>query len=238
MLFDLRGGGRRRTVQIVYVTLAILMGGGLVLFGIGGAVSGGLVDAITQGGGTTDTGIKRYQDKERAATRAAQAKPTDPTVWADLARARFQLASAGGNLNQQTGEFSAEGKRLLRTAADAWEKHLSLAGKNPDDSVANAMVQVYGALGDATNAVRAQEVITDARPKSATFATLAILAYEAGQTRKGDLARSKAIELAPQDQRETVKAQIDEAKAASAAQAVPSTTPTSTPTPTPTPKKK
>ena len=35
MLFDLRGTGRRRTVKIVYVTLAILMGGGLVLFGIG-----------------------------------------------------------------------------------------------------------------------------------------------------------------------------------------------------------
>jgi tetratricopeptide (TPR) repeat protein len=236
MLFDLRGGGRRRTVQIVYVTLAILMGGGLVLFGIGGAVSGGLVDAITQNGGTTDTGIKRYQEKERAATREAQAKPKDPAAWAALARARFQLASAGENLDQSTGQFTPEGKRLLQTAADAWEKHLSVAGKNPDDSVANAMVQVYGALGDAENAVRAQEVITDARPKSATFATLAILAYDAGQTRKGDLARDKAIELAPDDQRETVKAQIDEAKTAAAAQNPPA--PTATPTPTATPKKK
>src|SRR4051794_41954297 len=51
MLFDLRGGGRRRTVQIVYIALAVIMGAGLVLFGIGGAVSGGLVDAITNGGG-------------------------------------------------------------------------------------------------------------------------------------------------------------------------------------------
>ena len=34
MLFDLRGRGRRRTVKIVYITLALLMGGGLVLFGI------------------------------------------------------------------------------------------------------------------------------------------------------------------------------------------------------------
>ena len=34
MLFDLRGKGRRRTVQVIYVSLAILMGGGLVLFGI------------------------------------------------------------------------------------------------------------------------------------------------------------------------------------------------------------
>ena len=38
MLFDLRGAHRRRVVKIVYVALALLMGGGLVLFGIGGAV--------------------------------------------------------------------------------------------------------------------------------------------------------------------------------------------------------
>ena len=31
MLFDLRGRGRRRTVKIVYITLAFLMVGGLVL---------------------------------------------------------------------------------------------------------------------------------------------------------------------------------------------------------------
>jgi hypothetical protein len=52
MLFDLRGRGRRRTVQIIYLSLALLMGGGLVLFGIGGATSGGLVDAIQGGSGT------------------------------------------------------------------------------------------------------------------------------------------------------------------------------------------
>ena len=32
MLFDLRGRGRRRTVQAVYLSLALLLGGGLVLF--------------------------------------------------------------------------------------------------------------------------------------------------------------------------------------------------------------
>jgi hypothetical protein len=239
MLFDLRGGGRRRTVQIVYVTLALLMGGGLVLFGIGGAVSGGLVDAITQNGGTADTGIKRYQDRERQAARAAQADPKDAAAWATLARVRFQLASAGQNLDQNTGQFSPEGKRLLQRAADAWQRHLAVAGKQPDDSVANAMVQVYSALGDAKNAVQAQEIITEARPKTATFATLAILAYEAGQTRKGDLARGKALELAPADQRETVKAQIDEAKAQAASQAIQqNTTPTPAPTATPAGKKK
>ena len=45
MLFDLRGR-RRRLVQATYLSLAVLMGGGLVLFGIGGDVSGGLFNAF------------------------------------------------------------------------------------------------------------------------------------------------------------------------------------------------
>ena len=35
MLFDLRGRGRRRTVQAIYLGLAILLGGGLIFFGVG-----------------------------------------------------------------------------------------------------------------------------------------------------------------------------------------------------------
>src|SRR5215218_6062060 len=99
MLFDLRGSGRRRTVKIVYITLAFLMGGGLVLFGIGGggAISGGLVDAITGSSGGGDTGTERFVQKERDAVRATQVRPQDPTAWAGLARARVQTAGVGEN---------------------------------------------------------------------------------------------------------------------------------------------
>ncbi len=41
MLFDLRGRGRRRTVRVIYVGLALLMGVGLVGFGVGGGFGGG-----------------------------------------------------------------------------------------------------------------------------------------------------------------------------------------------------
>jgi hypothetical protein len=238
VLFDLRGGGRRRTVQLVYISLAVIMGGGLVLFGIGGAVSGGLLDAITQGGGSTNADVGSFQKRETQATLAAKAKPKDPAAWATLARARFQLASAGGNYDQQTGQYSAQGKRVLASAGAAWQKHLALAGNKADPGVASVMVQAYSSLGDAAHAVEAQEVVTEARPKATTFATLAILAYGAGQTRKGDLARQKAIDLAPADQRNTLKAQIDEAKARATAQSVPTPSASATPKATATPKKK
>ena len=225
MLFDLRGAHRRRVVKIVYITLAILMGGGLVLFGIGGAVSGGLVDAITNnsGGGGDTTG--RLESSERAATRRARANPTDAAAWAAVARARFNLANAGDNLDPNTGAYSAAGRRMLRLAGDAWEKHVALA-KQPDDRVASLMVQAFGALNQPDKAAEAQEVITDARPTAATFTQLAIFAYQAGQTRKGDLAKNKALELTDPDMRQALKGQLDSAKqSAQGAAAQPSATP-------------
>ncbi|HEX8206984.1 MAG TPA: hypothetical protein VF587_13065, partial [Solirubrobacteraceae bacterium] len=75
MLFDLRGRGRRRTVQVIYLSLAILMGGGLVLFGIGGDVQGGLVDAFSENGGT---GNGQIDDLVESAEERTTANPRDP----------------------------------------------------------------------------------------------------------------------------------------------------------------
>src|SRR4051812_50141901 len=102
MLFDLRGKGRRRTVQVIYLGLAILMGGGLVLFGIGGTTSGGLFDAINgnggSGGGTSDAtaAIERTATTAQAATGA---DPKDAPAWARLVQARLPppRADPGGD---------------------------------------------------------------------------------------------------------------------------------------------
>jgi hypothetical protein len=208
MLFDLRGRGRRRVVKTVYVTLALLMGGGLVLFGIGGDVSGGLVDAITERGGGGDDGTGRLEDNERQATRRARANPEDPAAWAEVARTRFNLANAGDNLDQEAGTYTAEGRRWLNSSADAWERHLEVADQ-PDDRVASLMVQAYSALGEGVKAVRAQEVIAEARDSAGTYAQLAILAYQAGETRTANLARRKALSLTPEDMRENLRGQLD-----------------------------
>jgi hypothetical protein len=235
MLFDLRGSGRRTTVKVVYVMLAVLMGGGLVLFGIGGSVSGGLIDAITQQDSTSSAGNEEFQKRATAAQQKAEASPKDAAAWAEAARARYQLALSGDNFDQNTGAFTDAGKAVLRIAASDWEKHLTLKPNNPNDSVARIMVQVYAqGLNEPAKAVAAQEVVTETRPTASTFANLAILAYQAGQARKGDLARGKALELADPAQKETLKSDIDTAKQ----QALASQVQSATPTPTPTPKKK
>jgi hypothetical protein len=215
MLFDLRGAGRRKTVQTVYILLAVLMGGGLVLFGIGGSVSGGLIDAITNNSGSASAGLGTYRNRVNQAQKQTTANPRSAAAWAALTRARFQLASASDYYDTNTGVWNAQGKQILAQASNAWEQHLKMAGKKPDDGVASLMVQAYsqGGLNRPADAAAAQEVITQARPTSATFARLAILAYEAGQTRKGDLASQKALSLTDKSLRPQLKAQLDQAKA-------------------------
>src|SRR5918998_6160796 len=100
MLFDLRGRGRRRTVQVIYLTLAILLGGGLVLFGIGGDVQGGLVDAITGNSGGSDNSA--LEDEVEEAEERVRANRQDAAAWAALAQAKVNLAGVTEGYDEST----------------------------------------------------------------------------------------------------------------------------------------
>ena len=105
------------------------------------------------------------------------------------------------------------------------------------------MVQAYSQAGlnEPVKAVAAQEIITEARPKDSTFATLAVLAYQAGQTRKGDLATKEALALADKDDRNTLKSELETAKQQALTTQVQEATenaPAATPTPEGNKKKK
>lgn len=216
MLFDLRGRGRRRTVQVIYLLLALILGGGLVLFGIGGATGGGgLLDALTGQSKAPDTGI--FGERSAAAERRVKADRSDAPAWAALARAKYQEASAGGGIDA-AGQFTADGKRRLAQADRAWQEYLKLDPPAPDPTVAILMAQVYGPAGlnRLKDAVAAQEIVAAARSDTGSYLQLAAYAYAAGQSRKGELAGQKAISLATKDQREQIKAQVDSLKAQAA----------------------
>jgi hypothetical protein len=234
MLFDLRSGARRRTVKIVYLGLALLMFVGFVGFSIGSSgLSGGIVDAIT-GNGTTGGGdtaaVDRLTTQVRAADAKAKAAPTDPAAWAALAQARVRLANVGNNLDTNTGTYTAEGRRQVTAAGVAWDKYVALKPATPDERLARQMAQAFVSTGAADKAVGAQEVLTEIDPTQQTYQNLALLAFQAGQTRKGELASTKAISLAPKDQRKDLKASLDQAKAQAAVQQIQQTAPTPTPT--------
>src|SRR6202035_2287234 len=97
MLFDLRSRGRRRTVQAVYLGLAILMGGGLVLFGVGaGNGFGGILNAFN-GGGNGSAQKQQVTAQEKQALAQTKADPTSPTAWSALVQAQYSSAGQGSD---------------------------------------------------------------------------------------------------------------------------------------------
>jgi len=216
MLFDLRGRGRRRTIQVIYASLALLMGGGLIFFGIGGNTNGGLFDAFSDSSGTSGSANEVVEKRLETLDARVKANPQDARAWAQLATARFQTATSGEGYDQATGQYTDKGKAELRKASAAWQRYLALDPPKVDTNVARQMVNAYDQAGLAQfdRAVAAQEIVIEAESNSpaAAYARLAILAHGAGQERKSDLAAEKAQELSPKDQRKQVKQAIDAGK--------------------------
>ena len=206
MLFDLRSPGRRFAIKTVYLLLAILLGGGLVLFGVGSGVQGGLFDAFKSDSEqlADDTFVKRADAQQRFAN--AHAK--DPAAWAKLATLRFQAA----DYDDQAQAFTSAGRTQLVLADRAWDRHIALADDKPDANAANLMVQAYVGLEQPAEAVSALEIVIAAAGDSATaqqYVQLAAYAYAADQTRKAKLAGQKAVQVAPKDDREAIRGQLD-----------------------------
>src|SRR5277367_3919653 len=117
MLFDLRGRGRRRTVQGIYLGLAVLMGSGLVLFGVGAGFGGGGILSSLSGnegsnGVTFSSEIKKYK-------KLTQEQPRNIAAWEKLANA--QLHEAGNETYvSQTGGVTSKGKELYSQVAQSW----------------------------------------------------------------------------------------------------------------------
>jgi hypothetical protein len=210
MLFDLRSRGRRRTVQAVYLGLAVLMGGGLVLFGVGtGSGIGGLLNAFTGSGSNNQTSVLSQQEK--VALKQTKATPNSAAAWANLEDARYENASSSG-YNQSTNTYTAAGKKELAGVVAAWQRYLALT-KNPTSNLAILAANAYGTLGQYGNEANAWEIETEAAPSEVKgFECLAISAYAAKQTRKGDLASAKAASMVPKASRKQLVTEINVAK--------------------------
>jgi hypothetical protein len=213
MLFDIRSPGRRMAVKGIYSALAILLGGGLILFGIGSGVSGGgLFDAISSDSGSLsdDAFVKKAEKQEQF----VKTHPQDAAAYAQLARLRFQSA----DFDDSKGTFTTDGLKQLGLADQAWQRSIKLAGDEPDLRVANIMLNVYGPTGlnNAEKGVETAQLIVDStkKPTRQQYAQLSLFAYLAQDERLGKLAGDKAVQLSDPDDREQTKAVIEQYKAA------------------------
>jgi hypothetical protein len=220
MLFDLRGR-RRRLVQATYLMLAVLLGGGLVLFGIGGDVSGGLFNAFegSGGGGDPNAALEERIDRQEQRLRT---NPENTAVLQSLVRDNYQLAVS----QQESGatEFPEDAKDALRRAGTYWERYKAAVSEKPNADTALYALRVYdvNALNQPKKAQEAAAIIADARNDPSSYLQLVAYAALAGDKRTADLAAQKAVDLAPKNQRKEVKAQAEALKQPQQAQQQPS----------------
>jgi hypothetical protein len=208
MLFDLRGR-RRRAVQATYLTLALLMGGGLVFFGIGSDVSGGLFDVFGERGGSgTDQVQKRIERNEER----LQSQPNNERLLAELVRDYY--AQAGSQLETGATQYPEDARDELQKAGAYWNRYLQNAGEEPDPSLASVALQVFdvGALNRPKQAQEAARIIAEADNSPESYLRLVSYAALAGDTRTADLAAQKAVDLAPKGQKKEVRQQAEQLK--------------------------
>lgn len=202
MLFDLQGK-RKRLIQVIYALLALLMGGGLVLLGIGGEVSGGLLDAFTnrQSAQTGDM----VKEAERLQERADEA-PRNEQVLTRLIRARYTAGNALYEVDENGQPvMTPEAREQFELAADTWRQYLELDPQPVDVNVAqlvaNALFNLAQAATDGNSArlnsaaaADAQAYFAEARPNVGSLSMLAIYSYFGNDFERGDAAVKQLLE--------------------------------------------
>jgi hypothetical protein len=205
MLFDLRGRGRRRTVRVIYTGLALLMGVGLVGFGIGGGFNGG--GLLNTAGNSEGANSASFSSQIKKYEKLTKQQPNNASAWEKLANA--QLHEAGGEAYvTQTGGVTSRGKELYRHVAQSWNSYLALNPAKPNPELAQRVLPVFSeeGLNQPAEEVQALQIAVAARPTSSSlYASLAAYSYKAHNVREGDLASQKAISLSPALQRPRLK---------------------------------
>jgi len=225
MLFDLKGR-RRRVVQVTYVGLAVLMGGGLVLSGIGSSASGGLLDALVGGDNSSNSSdaAKPLNNQVKVAEAKLRANPKDQAALATLVRAHFGLAGLEQDTDDQTGATTINDKGIaeMRKAAAAFKRYMGTDPQKIDTGLAATAIQIYRVIGlPQSQEDKDQLVVAPARAiaeeenNQDAYIRLVAVATQAGDTRTAGLAERKALSFAKsKDEKATIKERIATEKSA------------------------
>ena len=186
----------------MYLTLAILMGGGLILFGVGTGERRRPAERLQWRRGRAQS--QTVSAAEKSAEKAVKTNPTSAAAWA-------QLVQLAGQVPDRAPTTTPDADVHGRLARRSWPGRAGLAalppahqGKDPKQ-IAVLAGRVYASEGNYAGEASAWEVESASDPGEVKgYECLAPSAYAAGQTRKGDLALGKALTLVPKVQRKTL----------------------------------
>ena len=221
MLFDLQRGKRRRVVQVIYATLALLMGGGLIFFGIGSDVQGGLFDAFDDSSGS---GNAAFEEEAQQLEQKLKADPNNPALLAATTRAWYTAANSQVEYDPNTGSplgFPPGAVEDFTRAGRTWQRYLATNPNKPNSNVAGlAATALFYSGASATTAtdfersikqaVEAQVVFAEAEPSLNSYVTLARYSYYAGDFQTGDEAAAKAKKETTSAQAASLQQAIDQ----------------------------
>ncbi len=207
MLFDLRSRGRRRTVQVVYIGLAILIGAGLVLFGVGtGSSGGGLFGGLT-GSGSSNSGNAAVTSQIKSALARTKKTPSSASAWASLVNARQSAANSVG-YDSTTSTYTSSGKQQLRLLTDAYARYAKLV-KTPSVNTVTLAAQAYAGLAQYSNAANSYQALLQLQPTDLKATEcVSLLSYAAGNDRVGQLAENKALASLPKSTPKATRKEI------------------------------
>jgi len=212
MLFDLRSRGRRRTVQVVYIGLAVLIGAGLILFGVGtGSGGGGLFGAFTGSNSSSGSSNGAATSQIKHALAATKKNPHSAAAWANLVNARFSAANSIG-YNSTSQSYTKVGKQQLHLLTQDYSHYTSLA-KTPSTNSATIAAKAYTQLSDWDRASAIYQSLLQTAPGSIVYLRcVALTSYAAKNDRVGGLAETRLLAKLPKSARPQYKALIQQAK--------------------------
>jgi len=196
MLFRSRGRGRRSTIRVIYVGLALLMGVGLVGFGIGNRRQRRRHPQRREQ--PRRLGWPQLLRPDQEVPEAHARTANNLGAWEKLVTA--QLHEAGGEAYVTRTGVTGKGKDCSRRSGSRGTATWRLAPDTPTPNWPRRMVAVFGeeGLNDPAAAVGVLQIAVAARPTSASlYGALAQYAYKAHNTPVGDLAAEKAGQARP-----------------------------------------
>jgi tetratricopeptide (TPR) repeat protein len=211
MLFDLRSRGRRRTVQVLYIGLAVLIGAGLILFGVGtGSGGGGLFGAFTGSNSHSGNG-DGVTSAVKSAVAQTRKSPSSASAWANLVTARFSAADSVG-YDSNTSTYTKAGKQQLQLLTQAYSHYSSLT-KSPNTNVDTLAAKAYTQLGDWDRSSAIYQTMLQGSPSSITYLRcVALTSYAAKNDRVAGLAEARLLTELPKSARKEYKTVLQEAK--------------------------
>jgi hypothetical protein len=213
MLFDLRSRGRRRTVQVIYIGLAVLIGSGLILFGVGtGSGGGGLFGAFTGSNSHSGANNSAVTSQIKSALAETKKSPNSAAAWENLVNARFSAANSIG-YDSTSGTYTKAGKQQLSLLTQAYTHYTSL-NKNPSANTATIAAKAYTQLGNWKTASATYQAVLSAEAGNLhALECVTLTSYAAKDDRVAELAQARVLAKLPTKAvRKETQTELEQAK--------------------------